>query len=226
RDNLAYKAAEVLFEKTGFKKGVWIDIKKNIPIAAGLGGGSSNAASVLVGVNRLFKLGLKRDELIEIGKILGADVPFFLYDYNFAIGRERGDAIMPIINKLFRIWHIIIAFRFGLSTKDGYGNLNLKLTPDVIDVKMLRHFILKNDIENLAVCLYNKLEETVLSRVRIIGRAKTLLFKNGAYGAVLSGSGPTIVGITKTREEAIAVKRRISRIIEAGCKIFVVKTFN
>ena len=88
KKNLAYKAARILFEKTGFKKGVSINIKKNIPLSSGLGGGSSNAASTLLGVNRLFKLGLNKKELVEIAKTLGAYVPFFLYDYNFALGNH------------------------------------------------------------------------------------------------------------------------------------------
>jgi len=221
--NLAYKAARAIFDKTGFKEGVWIAIKKNIPVAAGLGGGSSNAAAVLVGINRFFKLGLKKRELIEIGRALGADVPFFIYDYTFAVGRGIGDKLIHINSKNI-MWHIIISFDFAVATKGVYGDLNLGLTPKPVDAKIVPRFIMKNDIENLGACLYNKLEEVVLSKFKIVGAVKNLLLKNGAYGALLSGSGPTIFGITKTREEAIAVKQRIAKDIRRGCKILIANT--
>lgn len=236
RNNLAYRAAKALFDRAGFKGGVRMNIEKNIPIAAGLGGGSSDAASVLSGVNRFFGLGLAKSELLEIGRGLGADVPFFLHDHTFAIGRGKGDVISPIsINHDIILWHIIISFNFGVSTKKVYNSLNLGLTPGVVDVKIparplkrgpggLRRFILKNDIENLAACLYNKLEEAVIDKIRVIKRMKGLLLENGAYGAVLSGSGPTLFGITRTREEAIAVKRNIEREVRGDCNILVART--
>jgi 4-diphosphocytidyl-2-C-methyl-D-erythritol kinase len=238
--NLAYKAARLLFRETGFKNGVLVDINKNIPVCAGLGGGSSNAASTLLGINRLFQLGLTKRDLIGIGKKIGADVPFFLYDSCFGIGCGRGDKILSI-NRYINIWHIIVSFNFGVSTKKIYESLspfislransmrlkalNLGLTPARPDVKMCLPSILKNDIENLGVSLYNRLEEVAFKRFGIIKAVKALLLKEGAYGAVLSGSGPTIFGITKTREEAMGVKARIQRKLnKQGCKILVVET--
>ena len=228
RDNLAYKAAGALFNKAGFRGAVWIDIRKNIPIAAGLGGGSSNAATVLLGINKLFKFGFSRKELIEIGKTLGADVPFFIYDYNYALGRGRGDDITPIISHNIdtNIWHILILFPFGVSTKTVYRQLNLRLTPARLDVKMLLPFVLNKDIENLGVSLYNKLEEVTLKKKKVAAIARDLLLKEGAYGAVVSGSGPTIFGITKTREEAVGVRNRIRKVLKNGCNVLVAKTFN
>jgi len=225
RRNLAYKAARILFDKTGFKGGVRINIKKNIPVCSGLGGGSSNAATVLSGVNRLFRLGLKRSELIEIGRAIGADVPFFLHDCSFAIGRNKGDDVAPIYNDVI-IWHIIIPFTFGCETKRVYGDLTLGLTPNIVDVTIFRRFLMRKDIENLAASLYNKLEEVVFKKAEIIGSTKSLLLEKGAYGALLSGSGSAIFGITKTREEAIAVRRRVNASIGSGSKALIVKTFN
>jgi len=222
--NLAYKAAELLFKKARFRGGVWIAIKKKIPIAAGLGGGSSNAATTLLGINRLFKLGFRQDELIELGRQLGADVPFFLYNAPFAVGTGKGDRISPLYNDI-NIWHIIVTFNFGVQTAGVYKSLNLKLTPRQDGVKMTLPFVIKNDIENLGVSLYNKLEEAVLTRFDIINTAKTLLLEEGAYGAVLSGSGPTVFGIAKRREEAIAVKNRIrQKLSSRGCEVLVSKT--
>ena len=225
RKNLAYRAAELLLVKAGFKGGVSIDIKKNIPIAAGLGGGSSNAAVVLLGVNRLLGLGLKKAELIRMGRSLGADVPFFLYNCRFALGTSKGDNISPLyINKDINIWHMVISFDFGVATKTVYDALNLRLTQHLYDVKILSLFLLENDLENLGHSLYNKLEEVVLNKYDEVRAAKELLLKEGAYGALLSGSGPSVFGITKTREEAIALKRRVQRHLRKSCKMSVVNT--
>jgi len=225
RTNLAYKAAKLLFSMVGYKGGVCVDIKKKIPISAGLGGGSSNAAATLLGINKLFKFGLKRKELVSIAKALGADVPLFLYDCSFAVGKERGDAIYPLdIN--INIWHIIITFKFGVSTKSAYEGLNLRLTPPASNAKILIHLVSNKDCEGLGRSLYNKFEETLLTRYRTVDNAKRLLLKEGAYGAVLSGSGPTVFGITKTRKEAIGVERRIKKALGKGYKVLAANTFN
>lgn len=226
RKNLAYRAIKLLFDKAGFKEGAWIDIKKNIPISAGLGGGSSNAAAVLLGANRFFKLGLGKGELASLAKALGADVPFFLEDLSFAVGRGRGDKISPLYGyKDISIWHIIVSFNFGISTKWVYDRLKLGLTPGLDGVRIFFPFVSKNDCENLAAPLYNRLEQVVLNRFNIIRAAKRLLLEEGAYGAVLSGSGPTVFGVTKTREEAGAVKERIQRTLKKhGCRVLIVET--
>jgi 4-diphosphocytidyl-2-C-methyl-D-erythritol kinase len=236
--NLAYKAASLLFKKARFKGGVWIDIKKKIPVAAGLGGGSSNAATTLSGINKLFKLGFGQKELIALGKQLGADIPFFLYDAPLAVGTGKGDAISPLYNNI-NIWHIIVTFNFEVLTKEVYAKIghSLKLTPGANNVKMPARpspvrmndgalpFVIKNDIENLGISLYNRMEEAVLARFDIIRIAKALLLEEGAYGAVLSGSGPTVFGITRRREEAIAVKGRTERkLLGSGCEVLVSKT--
>jgi 4-diphosphocytidyl-2-C-methyl-D-erythritol kinase len=215
--NLAYRAARALFEKTGFKGGLWIDIKKNIPMAAGLGGGSSNAAAVLRGVNSLFGLGLKKAELMGLGRALGADVPFFLEGSSFAAGSSRGDEIAPIYINNINIWHIIIYFNFEVSTKWVYGRLNLKLTRRTNDVKIpVRLLGGNNNIENLGFSLYNRLEEVTLKRFSLLAVAKAALLEEGACGAVMSGSGPAVFGIVKSREEGIAVKDRVQQRL-AGC---------
>lgn len=226
RTNLAYRAARALFEKTGFKGGVWIDIKKNIPIAAGMGGGSSNAAAVLRGVNKFFGLGIKKTGLMELGKGLGADVPFFLEGSSFAIGSSRGDELKPLYINNINIWHIIIYFDFGISTKWAYERLNLRLTRHTNDVKIpVRLLRGNNNIELLGFSLYNRLEEVALNRFSGPAAAKAALLEEGAYGAVLSGSGPTVFGIVKSREEGIAVKNRVQqRLAGCGAGILVVET--
>ncbi|MDD5449670.1 MAG: 4-(cytidine 5'-diphospho)-2-C-methyl-D-erythritol kinase [Candidatus Omnitrophica bacterium] len=226
--NLAYKAASSLFDKAGFKRGAWIDIRKNIPVAAGLGGGSSNAAAVLSGANRFFKLGLEKTDLVKIAGSIGADVPFFLDKHSFAVGSGRGDSLSPLYRyNDINIWHIIVSFGFGIRAKWAYEGLKLGLTPRADDVKIFSYFGPNNDIGQLAASLYNRLEEVVLKRFEVIRAAKALLLEAGAYGAVLSGSGPSVFGITKTRKEAAAVRERIRRKLkEKGSKVFVVETMN
>ncbi|MFA4842959.1 MAG: 4-(cytidine 5'-diphospho)-2-C-methyl-D-erythritol kinase, partial [Candidatus Omnitrophota bacterium] len=203
-----------------------IDIKKNIPIAGGMGGGSSNAAAVLQGVNNFFKLGLKKTDLIKLGKGLGADVPFFLESSSLAIGSSRGDELKPLYINNANVWHIIIRFNLGISAKWVYGRLNLRLTRHTNDVKIpVRLLRGSNNIENLGFSLYNRLEEVVFNRFNAPAAAKAALLEEGAYGAVLSGSGPTVFGIVKSREEGIAVKNRIQqRLSRCGAKALVVGT--
>ncbi|MEI8175766.1 MAG: 4-(cytidine 5'-diphospho)-2-C-methyl-D-erythritol kinase [Candidatus Omnitrophota bacterium] len=237
--NLAYRAAQALFDATGYDRGVTIDILKNIPVGGGMGGGSSNAAAVLSGLNRFFKLGVSRQELLAIGATLGADVPFFLYHESIAIGTGKGECLTPIKSNIC-IWHIIVSFEFGISTKKAYTDRNLTLTPKLVDATMCLRYIEKKSIADLASCLYNKLEEVVLTKESgIPGSIKRALLSAGAYGALLSGSGSTVFGITKTREEAIAVRDRLLKYLSAqrpfaSCKgvnpwrigkVLAVKTF-
>jgi 4-diphosphocytidyl-2C-methyl-D-erythritol kinase len=124
KDNLAFKAAELFLKKFRVKKGLHIRINKNIPVAAGLGGGSSDAATVLLGANRLFGLRLKKSELIPLAKKIGSDVAFFLEETSFAIGEGRGDIITPLkINK--RFWHILIYPNIKVYTKDIYEKVKI-----------------------------------------------------------------------------------------------------
>ncbi|MBI4335230.1 MAG: hypothetical protein HY589_01095, partial [Candidatus Omnitrophica bacterium] len=167
----------------------------------------------------------KRRELAAMGGSLGADVPFFLHDANFAVGRGRGDEITCLPTDMI-IWHIIISFNFAVRTSGIYKGLNLGLTGPKNDVKMPARCIARNDIESLALYLYNRLEEATLARFGVVRAAKGLLLKEGALGALLSGSGPTVFGIAKTRREAIRIKKRIEKIAGQDRGISVIETRN
>jgi 4-diphosphocytidyl-2C-methyl-D-erythritol kinase len=119
-DNIAYRAARMLIRKKRLKCGVRIQIIKRIPVAAGLGGGSSDAAAVLLGINRLFRLNLTKRALLGLGAALGADVPFFLLEKPFAIGRSKGERLEAIDSRK-RYWHLIANPGFKVSTKDIYN---------------------------------------------------------------------------------------------------------
>jgi len=228
--NLAHKAARLLQKSCGVQKGVEIYINKKIPIAAGLGGGSSNAASALLGLNRLWGLGLSRPQLRRLGSEIGADVCFFLSGHKFAIGQGVGENLtgLRLPNSL---WHIMLCPEKGLSTKKVYAGLNIRktepkidLTQPVNDVTILTRAVSTNNISVLNKYLYNDLEAPAVRSLEAIAGLKSILGRFGVKGVLMSGSGPTVFGITKTRQEAIRLKRRIAD-KGIGCRVFVVRTF-
>jgi 4-diphosphocytidyl-2-C-methyl-D-erythritol kinase len=214
KDNLVYKAAELILKHARVKSGVRIYIKKNIPIAAGLGGGSSDAASVLMGLNSLFRLKLKEGELAALGKKLGADVPFFLLQTPFAIGREKGD-VLSKINCKARLWHLIIYPGFKLSTKDIYEAFDL-LTIKMRDVKIPRSLNGTYDYNSLERMLYNDLEHIAIAKKMVLGRIVERLASYLGRKAIVSGSGPSVFCLCRTRKEAMAAKRELFRKTPAG----------
>ena len=125
--NLVFKAAEMLSRDFSVSEGLDIDIIKNIPVAAGLAGGSSNAAAVLSGLNRLWQLGLKMPELAGYASRLGSDVAFFLYDTSYGLGTGRGELIKPLDIRT-KLWHVLVTPRVKIYTKDVFTRLKLKLT--------------------------------------------------------------------------------------------------
>jgi len=228
RSNLAFKAASLLKKHTGIKKGVEIAIKKRIPVSAGLGGGSSNAASVLSGLNRLWKLGLSGKDLMELGNSIGADVGFFLSRSQMAIGEGIGSCIKPL-KAPNPLWHIVISPPKGLSTKRVYNGLKLKkaksklgLTLADNSAKLLIHAIINNRYRLINKYLYNELEAVALQQYNKIKEIKDILGQCGLKG-LMSGSGSTVFGITSNREEAMQVGRRL-KLSLSGCQVFVAKT--
>lgn len=244
--NLACKAAKALLDYTGKEKSVFIRIKKRIPIGAGLGGGSSNAATVLLGLNRLWKLRLSKKELMKIGAKIGADVNFFLLDKKLAIGAGIGENLRPF-NIKRPIWHVLVAPGNGLSTRDIYeywdnmydkgkispsphsdNNMRLgtenSLTAARRDVKILLHSIRNNDLTLLAKGLHNDLEEPAGVKKDTIFKIKAILSSCKAKGALMSGSGSAVFGIVPSEKDAVRIRREITR-LKRGWQIFTVRTW-
>jgi len=229
-DNIAYKAADILIKKKKLRSGVRIDIEKNIPIAAGMGGGSSDAASVLIGMNRLFDLGLKKPEMAKIALKLGADVPFFIEDTSFAIGKGVGERLNKVnIGK--KLWHLIIYPGFKSATKGIYEAFDkgpFALTQNRRDVRIQPCFPTPVDFGALEAMLYNDLQAAAVTKNRaldgIIKRLASLLGKR----IILSGSGPSLFCLYKDRKEAISAGKELHRRIPAAdrklWKIFIAKT--
>lgn len=201
--NIAWKAAsEILSSAPG--RGVSIEIKKRIPSAAGLAGGSSDAAAVLYGLNRLLGLGLSAGRLSEIGSRLGMDVPFFFHG-PVAVARGRGERLETIPG-FGRFWVLLVNPGFGVSTAWVYENLNLRLTKRVECNKILRL-----TLGRLAETLHNDLETVTAAAHPEIGRMEEALLAAGAIGARMSGSGPTVFGIFETEDACRAAAQDLSK---------------
>jgi len=201
-NNLAYKAALLLRKKFKVSQGVRIFIEKNIPIEAGLGGGSSDAATTLIGLNKLWGLKLKEVQLIELASQLGSDVPFFIGE-NAALVEGIGDKI-SLIKKSFSINIVLINPGFRVSTKWAYSAFD-RQRPKIktkADIKNLIKAIEKKDIKEIANNLYNDFEPIVTKRYKVVNEIKTNLLRNDALNACVSGSGPTVFGIYNSIYEA------------------------
>ncbi len=196
RDNIVYRAAEVILSDISPNSGVEITIYKRIPIAAGLGGGSSNAATALVTLNEMTGTKYSTEELMRMGTELGADVPFFIFGKT-ALASGIGDCLKPV-EGIPDLWFILVNPGFEVSTRDIYGNLKLGLTKEPIKYRMPRFMTLSH----IAKGLYNDLEKVSLRSYPVLSDIKELLVANGALGSLMSGSGPTIFGIFRNEADA------------------------
>ena len=203
--NIAYRAAAAFFSRTETPPGVEITIRKRIPIAAGLGGGSSNAATTLMTLNEIAGYPLTREELMRMGTDLGADVPFFIFG-NTAWASGIGDHLVEAA-PLPRLWFVLVNPGFAVSTKMVYQSLNLGLTNQAINYSIPRFCTL----EDLIGGLTNDLEKVTLRRHPVLDHIKTLLLENGARGALMSGSGPTVFGIFTDEESALQAEKNLGQ---------------
>ncbi len=200
--NLVYKAAQLLKKKYKIKHGVKIFIEKNVPLEAGLGGGSSNAATTLLNLNKLWGLKLKENQLMEYASQLGSDVPFFMGE-NAALVEGIGDKIKRI-KKSFSINIVLINPGFRVSTKWAYGAFD-RQKPRIktkADINSLVKAIERKDIREIANNLHNDFETIVTKKYKVINQIRENLLRNDALNALVSGSGPTVFGIFNSIYEA------------------------
>ncbi|MBB5325852.1 4-diphosphocytidyl-2-C-methyl-D-erythritol kinase [Anoxybacillus tepidamans] len=192
--NLAYQAAKLLKETFGIRKGVAISIAKTIPVAAGLAGGSSDAAATLRGLNKLWKLGLTLDELAELGAKIGSDVSFCVYG-GTAIATGRGDKIEHIPAPP-PCWVILAKPTIGVSTAEVYRNLNLNAVTHP-DVDGMAQAIKDRDYERICSLVGNVLEDVTLKMYPEVAHIKEQMKRFGADAVLMSGSGPTVFGLVQ-----------------------------
>lgn len=209
--NIAWRAARALFDPAGADGGLAISILKRIPVAAGLGGGSSDAAAVLSGVNQLLGLGHSRERLMEIGTRLGADVPFFLLG-GPALAEGIGERLTPL-EGIPCAWIALINPSFPVSTAWAYGQLKLSLTTNAT-IPYIPLFY--GALVQVAGILANDLERVTMEAHPVIGDIKEKLLAAGALGTLMSGSGPTVFGIFEDEEAA----RKACSLVTAGTNWF------
>lgn len=205
RNNIVYKAVESIFTHASYAQGVDIKIKKVIPVAAGLGGGSSNAATALVTLNEMIGLNYKPEELMKMGAKIGADVPFFVFSRTAWVS-GIGDQVQRVRN-IPAMWFVLINPDFEVSTKEIYEKLNLRLTKETIKYNIPRF----KSVPQIARSLYNDLETVSLRIYPVLSRIKELLIVHGALGSLMSGSGPTVFGIFRDEKDATGAARELGK---------------
>ena len=202
--SLIYRTITLFKKRKKARGGVEVRIFKKIPIASGIGGGSSDVASVLMGLNKLWKPPLGLPALLAFGRKIGADVPFFLKDCSFAAAKGRGDEIMPLGWKI-KLWHLLISLPVKLLSKDIYDAYTNGVSSGL-----------------------NDLEGVVLKKAPIVVKFKNALKNIGLTHSLISGSGPSIFSLFARRKEAVGAKelliRRFPLAREKGCQIFIVPT--
>ena len=188
--NLAHRAATLFQRETGRRCGIAIDIRKRIPVAAGLGGGSSNAATVLMGLDRLLGTACGEEKLRAMGARLGSDVPFFILQSS-AIARGRGELLEKIT--LPPYWYTLYNPPFAVSAAWAYENLNL--TKRDSDIKLPNSEDVRGIADRMGDFMHNDLEKAVLEAYPELRKIKDLFHGAGARGELMSGSGPTLFGL-------------------------------
>lgn len=198
--NLVYKAASLLMEEFHIKCGLQIALEKFIPVSAGMAGGSSDAAATLIAVNRLFHLGLSKEDLMERGLAIGADVPYCVM---------RGTALAEGIGEKLTMlppapgcYVLIGKPPINVSTRQAYESLNLSQIQHHPDIYSLVQAIRDYDLEAMLPHMENVFEPGIINEYPVIGEIKKLMLENGAIHAMMSGSGPSVFGIFRSRSAA------------------------
>lgn len=192
-NNLAYRAAKMLIDEFAIKEGVHISLEKHIPVAAGMAGGSSNAAAVLYGMNRLFQLGLTDQELMDRGVQLGADVPYCIMR-GTVLAEGIGEKLTPL--PAMPKCHVLLAKpHISVSTQKVYEKLDAQEVTEHPDIDGILLGLQTGDLEKITSSMGNVLENVTITEYPQIERIKDVMKEEGALNAMMSGSGPTVFGI-------------------------------
>lgn len=218
--NIMYKAASLIKQEFNIKKGIEIYIDKNIPVAAGMAGGSSNAAAVLVGLNKLWNLNLSKDKLKEMGLQLGADVPFCI-EGEASLAENIGEKLTNIEGLSQDAFIVVCKPELFVSTKEVYDAIDSKIIKKRPDNKLLIRLLKENNIELLSKSMYNVLESVTKEKYPVINEIEKIMINNRALGAMMSGSGPTVFGLYNNEEDAEKCKKIL---LENFKQVYLVKS--
>lgn len=222
--NLAFKSANLLQRTFNINKGADIKIIKRIPVGSGMGGGSSNAACVLLGLNKLWRLGLGKKALAGLAARIGSDSPFFIYEVPFALGESRGERIKPL-KSLFKakIRHVLAVPKLAVSTPLIYKKWDKsRLTSPKSSVKMLLSAIRKNDLSSTGEALFNDLQPVTAKIYPEVLVTRRKFISLGLSATLMSGSGPTVFGIASSKKMAQFAYRNLKKSKEL--EVFAVET--
>lgn len=208
--NLAFRAAWLIRSRYQVKKSLRIFIRKRIPIGAGLGGGSSDAAAVLIGLKHLWKLGLSRLELALLGREIGSDVPFFIYGQT-ALCKGRGEIVFPLPVSL-PFYYVILWPGIAISTRKVYQNLNKDLTNRSRDVNIFVNILQQGNLGRVKGALFNRLAATVLKLYPELMEPYRVLKRIGPTGVSISGSGSSIFRLCKSSREAVDSEKEVRKL--------------
>lgn len=224
--NLCYRSAKLLQEEYGINEGLDIAIIKRIPVGAGLGGGSSNAACVLAGLNKFWGLRIPQKGLLAFAKSLGCDVPFFICNLPFARGVDRGDTVRPLkVPRRVRFWHLVVVPKIMVSTPSIYRKWDADsgLTRQKGDVNILTLGLEENKPALISRGLFNSLEKVTGVSYPEVGCVRGKLAKLGLKSILMSGSGPAVFGICSSRKEAVSLGRKLRK-QNSSWRVFVSRT--
>lgn len=210
-NNLAYRAADLLMQEFGVEEGVKITLEKHIPVAAGMAGGSSNAAAVLYGINRMFSLGLSQEELMERGVKLGADVPYCIMR-GTVLAEGIGELLTPL-PAMPRCTVLVAKPPISVSTKLVYEKLDAHEIENHPDIDGVLEGLERQDLKKIASSMGNVLERVTVEEYPVIEEIKEMMKENGAFNAMMSGSGPTVFGLYSDKRMA---KEAAQKIKESG----------
>ena len=222
-NNIAWRAARLLMDEFHIEGGIRIVLEKHIPVAAGMAGGSSNAAAVLYGMNRMYELGLSQQELMYRGVTLGADVPYCIMR-GTVLAEGIGEILSPL-PPMPRCQILIAKPPISVSTKAIYQALDSREIEEHPDIDGIIDGLKKQDLHQVAGAMGNVLEDVTMEMHPVIGKIKNCMLEHGALGAMMSGSGPTVFGIYDDKNK---IRTAMSRIKKQGLakQIYITNVHN
>ena len=219
--NLAWRAAALVQEEFGLTGGVHIELTKRIPVAAGLAGGSADAAAVLKGMSELYGLNLSDNKFCELGAKLGSDIPFCLLGGTM-LATGRGE-VLKRLPDMPETWVVLVKPRISVSTAWAYQNYDEQGAERHPDNEAIQKEIARGNRKGVAKLLCNVLESVTINKYDVIERYKQMMLAKGAMASMMSGSGPTVFALAKNREQAEEIAGFMRQ--EKNADVFVTRTF-